>query len=59
MSDAPDRTGNGFNAFVVSELNYIRVRVDSIYDKHYRLYAKVLGISAVVSALVAGGLKLW
>ena len=46
--------GNGqrsFNELIITELRYIRSRVDLIYDKHYLLYAKVVGISAVVSTV--------
>lgn len=46
---APDQ----FQRFVTSELRYIRERVDALYDRHYLLYAKVVGISAVVSTIVA------
>jgi hypothetical protein len=41
-----------FQQYVSSELKYIRKRVDDLYNRHYLLYAKVAGISAVVSTLV-------
>ena len=40
-----------FNEMVIAELRYIRQLVDSIYQSHYLLYAKVVGISAAVSTV--------
>jgi hypothetical protein len=41
-----------FQQYITSELKYIRQRVDDLYNRHYLLYAKVAGISAVVSTIV-------
>lgn len=39
--------------YIMTELKYIRERVDALYDRHYLLYAKVVGISGVVSTIIA------
>jgi hypothetical protein len=39
--------------YITSELKYIRERLDALYDRHYLLYAKVIGISAAASTVVA------
>jgi hypothetical protein len=46
-----DPTPDHFQQYVSSELKYIRKRVDDLYNRHYLLYAKVVGISAVVSTV--------
>jgi hypothetical protein len=45
-------TQEQFQQYITSELKYIRKRVDDLYNRHYLLYAKVVGISAVVSTIV-------
>jgi hypothetical protein len=47
-----DPTPEQFQQYIISELRYIRKRVDDLYNRHYLLYAKVVGISAVVSTVV-------
>lgn len=49
--EEPRNGQRSFNELVVTELRYIRDRVDKIYDRHYLLYAKVAGISAVISTV--------
>ena len=46
----PRNGQKSFNEMLVAELHYIRQRVELIYDRHYLLYAKVAGISALISA---------
>ena len=41
-----------FQQYITSELKYIRRRVDDLYNQHYLLYGKVVGISAAVSTVV-------
>ena len=45
-------TPEQFQQYITSELKYIRELVDDLYNRHYLLYAKVAGISAVVSTIV-------
>jgi len=45
-------TQEQFQQYISSELKYIRKLVDDLYNRHYLLYAKVVGISAVVSIMV-------
>jgi hypothetical protein len=40
-----------FQQYITSELKYIRKRVDDLYNRHYLLYAKVAGISAIISTV--------
>ena len=50
MNPTPDPQSN-LNEWIVSELRYIRKRVDEIYDRHGMLYARVIGISATISTV--------
>jgi hypothetical protein len=47
-----DPTPEQFQQYITSELKYIRKRVDDLYNRHYLLYAKVAGISAIISTIV-------
>ena len=48
----PGQKSPDFNNYIIKELHYIRNRVDSIYDKHYMLYAKVFSVALLVSTAV-------
>lgn len=48
-----NRTVSEFHNLIIGELHYIRGRLDSIYDKHYLLYGKVIAVSVIVTTIFA------